>query len=288
MIQEHPTVLAANGYPPKKHLLRDLRMSLVFEDDVCATICMPVVPEVCSDIGAIHPGVLAILTDVLGGFLAMKSFLPDWMATANLSLHTTGRISCGMVSATGHMVRSGRTTATVSAELFSDDGNGQAVGSAMISYAKIERARANAWNGIHKARRIDFKWPDGSSGLERHVLAQTGLRDVDKHPDDTVLEMSEYVRNSFGSLQGGMIALMADVAGQSAARKAAGHRLTTADLVIHYLSPGRFGPFTTSVRVLRIDKFSALCRIEIKDTGDNQRLIAVAMHTAVFTGDPLT
>ena len=263
-------------------------MSLVFEDDVCATICMPVVPEVCSDIGAVHPGVLATLVDVLGGFLAMQTFLPDWMATANLSLHTTGRIACGMVSATGHMVRSGRTTATVSAELFSDDGNGQAVGSAMISYAKIEGARANAWNGTYKARRIDFQWPGGSSGLERHVVDQTGLRGVDKQPGDTVLKMSEYVRNSFGSLQGGMIALMADVAGQSAAREAAGRRLATADLVMHYLSPGRFGPFTTAVRVLRTDKFSVLSRIEVKDTGDNQRIMAVAMHTAVFTGDPST
>jgi uncharacterized protein (TIGR00369 family) len=288
MTQDNAAFVVKKDYPPQAHILRDLRLSLTFQDPECATVRAPVTPEVCSDNGSIHVGVLATLTDVLGGFLAMKTFSPDWMATANLSIHSVGSISSGTVSATGRVIRSGRTTAAVSAEIFS--GNGAAVpstclaGSAMITYSKIEGLRAGLGADFEKTRKVDFQWPGGSSGLNRHVVDQTGLQFLPERPGNTVLNMTEYIRNSFGSLQGGMIAMMADVAGQSAARAATGSRLTTVDLILHYLSPGRFGPFTTDARVLRSNNVSALTRVEVKDTGDNYRIIAVAMNTAVLEG----
>jgi acyl-coenzyme A thioesterase PaaI-like protein len=79
-----------------------------------------------------------------------------------------------------------------------------------------------------------------------------------------------------------MIAMMADIAGQSAARASTGNRMTTVDLILHYLSPGRFGPFTTEVQVLRSNGVSALSRVEVKDAGDDDRIIAVAMNTAAL------
>jgi uncharacterized protein (TIGR00369 family) len=286
MTQDNATFLAKKGYPPKAHLLRDLRLSLTFQDPECATVRAPVIPEVCSDSGSIHVGVLATLTDVLGGFLAMETFSPDWMATANLSIHSTGRMSSGIVSATGRVLRSGRSTATVSAEIFSDDGAAvQAtglVGCAMITYSKIEGLRAGPGAGLDKTRQVDFQWPGGGSGMERHVIDQTGLQFLGEKPGGLVLNMTEYIRNSFGSLQGGMIAMMADIAGQSAARAASGCRMTTVDLILHYLSPGRFGPFTTEVQVLRSNRVSALSRVEVKDAGDDDRIIAVAMNTAAL------
>jgi uncharacterized protein (TIGR00369 family) len=285
MNQDNATFFVSNGYPPRSHLLRDLRLFLTFQDQGRAVIQAPVVPQVCSDNGSVHVGVLATLTDVLGGFLAMEAFLPDWMATANLSIHTTGHASSGMVTATGRVIRSGRSTATVSMEIFQGKKTEAQpvhfIGSAMITYSKIEGIRA----AFNKDRHVDFQMPDGDSGFERHVIDQTGLRFKENKPGVAILNMTEYVRNSFGSLQGGMIAMMADAAGQSAARAATGVRLTTVDLIVYYLSPGRCGPFTTDARVLRSNESSALSRVEIRDAGDDHRIIAVAMNTAALAGN---
>ena len=292
MTQGNATFFVSNGYPPKSHLLRDLQLLLTFQDGNQAAIQAPVVPNVCSDSGSIHVGVLATMIDVLGGFLAMEIFLPDWMATANLSIHTAGCVSSGVVSATGRIIRSGRSTATVSAEVFSSRAKAarptDLAGSAMITYSRLEGVRAGSGLGFDKGRHVDFQLPDGNARLERHVIDKTGLQFTEEKSGTTVLDMTEYVRNSFGSLQGGMIAMMADVAGQSAARAATGIRLTTADLVLHYLSPGRIGPFTADAQVLRSNNVSALSRVEVKDAGDDQRVIAVAMNTATLEGSTPT
>jgi len=290
MTQGPATFFVSNGYPPKSHLLRDLRIFLTFQERNQATIQAPVVPEICSDNGSIHVGVLATLTDVLGGFLVMETFLPDWMATANLSIHSTGRVLSGVVFATGRVIRSGRSTATVSAEVFSSNGTAvrseDMAASVMITYSRLEGIRAGSGAGFQKGRCVDFQLPDGNSRLERHVIDKTGLQFAQEKPGKTVLNMTEYVRNSFGSLQGGMIAMMADTAGQSAARAATGMRLTTVDLILHYLSPGRFGPFITDTQMLRSNNASALSRVEVKDAGDDHRTIAVAMNMASPAGSP--
>jgi acyl-coenzyme A thioesterase PaaI-like protein len=83
-----------------------------------------------------------------------------------------------------------------------------------------------------------------------------------------------------------MIAILADVAGEVAARSAAGKPLTTSDLAIHYLSQGKRGPFRTRTRVLRTTDDTALTRVEVVDRGMEDRLIAVVMNTAVLPSKP--
>ena len=91
--------------------------------------------------------------------------------------------------------------------------------------------------------------------------------------------MSDYVRNSLGSLQGGMTAFLADLAGQYVACEATGKSGQTRDLVIHYMSPGITGPFQTTAEVLRMDRHSALTRIRVVDQGNDHRLMAVVLNT---------
>ena len=52
---------------------------------------MPVVPELCGDDGAVRAGALATLVDVIGGGLAATTAHPNWIATADLTLHLTAR-----------------------------------------------------------------------------------------------------------------------------------------------------------------------------------------------------
>jgi acyl-coenzyme A thioesterase PaaI-like protein len=83
-----------------------------------------------------------------------------------------------------------------------------------------------------------------------------------------------------------MVAVLGDAAGQLAARAAAGKPFITSDLLIHYLSQGKLGPFITRARVLRLTEDTALTRVEVTDRGANDRLITVVMNTATLDDPP--
>ena len=52
---------------------------------------MPGRPHICNPSGSPRAGVLAILVDVVGGGLAAVAARPDWIATADLTLHLIPR-----------------------------------------------------------------------------------------------------------------------------------------------------------------------------------------------------
>src|SRR6266849_4086346 len=95
-------------YPPDRHLLRDLRLQFEHSDDATSHAWMPVVPEVCADDGSVRAGALATLVDVIGGGLAATAAQPDWIATADLTLHVTGAAASGSAEARGRVAHAGR------------------------------------------------------------------------------------------------------------------------------------------------------------------------------------
>jgi len=99
-------------YPPDRHLLRDLRLEFDHSDGEVSRAWMPVVPELCTDDGSVRAGALATLVDVIGGGLAASAAQPDWIATADLTLHVVGAATSGSVAATARVVHAGRTTLT--------------------------------------------------------------------------------------------------------------------------------------------------------------------------------
>ena len=89
----------AAAYPPDRHLLRDLRLEFDHSDGSVSRARMPVVPELCTDDGSVRAGALATLVDVIGGGLAATASQPDWIATADLTLHVVGAATSGSVAA---------------------------------------------------------------------------------------------------------------------------------------------------------------------------------------------
>jgi len=98
--------------------------------------------------------------------------------------------------------------------------------------------------------------------------------------------MTDYVLNSFHVIQGWIVALLADVAGQCVARAATGQPFTMKDLTMHYLSQGRVGPFCFTAEVLRTTSDTALTRVELVDRGANDRLLMVGINTATLDRNP--
>src|SRR4051812_49937203 len=109
-------------YPPDRHLLRDLRLSFEHAGDGTSRASLPVVPELCTDDGAVRAGVLATLVDVIGGGLAATAAHPGWIATADLTLHMVGAATSGSVGARARGAHTGRTTVVIEVDLFDDAG----------------------------------------------------------------------------------------------------------------------------------------------------------------------
>src|SRR5689334_24025624 len=97
-------------YPPDRHLLRDLQLSFEHTEPRASRAWMPVVPEITAPDGAVRAGALATLVDVIGGGLAAQVAHPDWIATADLTLHVTGAATRGSVEARSRVAHAGRTT----------------------------------------------------------------------------------------------------------------------------------------------------------------------------------
>jgi uncharacterized protein (TIGR00369 family) len=277
----------SNTYPPPEHMLRDLSIEVITTGTNRARIQAPVVPETCSEKGFMYVGLLATLVDVLGGVIAIPAVSPDWISTSNLSIHTTRHVVPGRVLAEGTVLRSGRTSIVIGVEIQAQrtglPNRTTPAGFAVITYSRLAgnktglrlKTRGNA----HEAERFSLK----GEGLHIPFMDKAGIQILDRATGRLLLKMDDYVRNSLGSLQGGMTAFLADLAGQYVARKGREYPAQTRDLVIHYMSPGIAGPFQTTADVLRMDRHAALTRIHVVDQGVDQRLMAMVLNTVGFS-----
>lgn len=114
---------------------------------------------------------------------------------------------------------------------------------------------------------------------QTHVLAQFTMRDVEVEDADLGVELTltPDLANPLGSLQGGMVATLADiVAGRLALSGVVDDEaVTTTDLTVHYLAPLVAGPARAEGCVLRRGRRHVVIRVDITDVGA-ERLAAVA------------
>jgi acyl-coenzyme A thioesterase PaaI-like protein len=278
----------ADGYPPPEHMLRDLGISLELTEKEKSVAYAPVVREICTDQDTLQVGVMATLVDIVGGALSLRATYPDWVATSELSIHTSARMKGGVIVAAGSLIRNGRNTLVIGVEIYErkvvSDANEKAIGSALMTYSRLPRKEDVPESKIGRISRESFQFINDGSKLREPYLHRAGLRILDETSGRVELIMSEYVRNSIRSLQGGMVAVLGDIAGQCVARANTGRSFLTSDLEIHYIFRGKIGPFRTKTQLIRKTADTVLSRVQVADMGAGGRTVAIIMNTA--TGPP--
>ena len=95
----------------------------------------------------------------------------------------------------------------------------------------------------------------------------------------TRLDLADQLRNPWGILHGGAVAMLADVA---ACRAVGGggrwpreRPVAAADTVLHYLRPAKVGPVEARCQVLGGPPGRTLVRVAVHDVGADARLTAV-------------
>ncbi len=257
-------------YPPPRHLLRDLQFSFDHAaDGTTSRAWMPVVEELCTTEGQARAGVLATLVDVIGGGLAASAAHPNWIATADLTLHLYAGASPGStVEARASVLRAGRTTVVIEVDLVD-------VGLATMSFTVLPRRDVNPdVRDVRNDGPSSMALPD--SRLRQPLLDAIGVNVIDEPAGVIEAPVSDWARNSMGAMQGGVVATLADFAAEVALRAATGRPVVVRDLALTYLGFGRAGPVRTRTDVLNDE----IAHVEIVDANADHRLMTTASAVA--------
>lgn len=247
-------------YPPPHHVLRQLPAQIETVSERCDHAWLRVDP---ADPAAMLSDLL-VTVDVVGGFLIGPLVDPDWMATADLSLHLGPAPTSGVVKVVAHALRVGRTSVVVNVGLFDGD-EGPGCGQGVLAFTRLPR-RAENLRLVRPAPgvRTEFGGPSAVPGaVDRGLTAEV----LDASAGELSVPVEPWSRNSFGAMNGGVVAALAARAGAATATEVQGRPALVTDLVVHYLSQASVGPLRTSGTVVRSGEPGAAVRVDVVDTG---------------------
>jgi uncharacterized protein (TIGR00369 family) len=263
-------------YPPDRHLLRDLRLAFDHSEADMSRAWLPIVPEICGDDGAVRAGALAVLVDVIGGGRAAAAAHPNWIATADLTLHLTAAATEGTVEALARVLRTGRTTVVLEVTLHCD---AKPIGLATMSFSVLPRRDINPDMGATTSEGPSTMALDGS-GMTAPFVEMIGITTVEATTGAVELPVRDWAKNSMGALQGGVVGMVVEASAEAALRRATGRPLVVTDLQCSYLSFGKVGPLRTSGEVLEASDDRGMARVTLVDDGAEARKMTRARAVA--------
>jgi acyl-coenzyme A thioesterase PaaI-like protein len=289
--------VALADYPPADHLLRDLGIEGEVVSPTEVRLGLEVTPHVTGADGGVRAGVLATAVDVVGGSVALRAAGRERMATADLVVEMVRPARGPFLEARAALRRRGRTTLVVEAVVFettegpgapgAPDGSPVAPGApdgSPVAWASMTFTLLpprtdpdlDESDSVDVAREMPGRWVFAGEGLERPVFDALGIEVIDAPSGSLSMPALSYHRNSFGAVQGGAMALLAEAAGEEAIRAALGPgagSVAVTGLQVAYLALGRDGPIESRVRVLDPAPGPRSCAVvELSDAGAEDRV----------------
>jgi uncharacterized protein (TIGR00369 family) len=269
-------------YPPEVHVLRDLELQVQHARGE-SRAWMPVNEHMCNAAGRVRPGVLTVLIDAISGGLAASTAAPDWIATADLTLHVTQPLAAPVdgaeLEAVARVARAGRTTVVLETAVSSA---GVPVAVSTLTFGVLPRREGNPVMPV-RADVDDADTEGDAAGQPREMFvgaaggftqnAYESIGFVDHGDGNVELPTSDYIVNSIGGVQGGVLGALVD----AAACSALGPAFELVDLHLVYLALARRGPITTSTDVWIAGDDHATVSVDVHDLG-------VGRRTTVATG----
>ena len=228
----------------------------------------PASPYLRSADGGIAMGALLALADSIAGLCGGLAALPGWVVSTNLMLRSVRRTLIGPIGLESTVLRAGRR-ATVTSVTITDQGADDAlVADGALTSAVLEPAGG----APDFPRPLLLVAPPLEPDATPHLTEFLGTFPIDA--TTLGLEITDELRNPWGILHGGVTAALIDSVGCHATGGAA-----TTDCVAHFLRPGRNGPVTASATRLGHRPDGDLVRVEVRDQGNDNRLMTGAITT---------
>ena len=125
--------------------------------------------------------------------------------------------------------------------------------------------------------------PEGAT--EFHRMLGLRWKSTDNGGVTVEMDLRDDLRGPAGSLEGGVVSTLADVAGASTAAMALTAMVATQQISISFLAPGRIGPVRATGKPVRVGREDAVVQVDIVDVGNKDRLMAVALVTIKALAD---
>ena len=217
-----------------------------------------IVPDMCVP-GTAHlrTSLLATWADHLSGLLAVTVVAPQVPVTLGLEVHLfSPPPGSGAIRCVGTTLKAGRSIFMASVEFSASGGEPVAVGTGSFMTAPDPTLRLPStlsFDGPQPELRLQVPWAE-RAGCER------------REPGVAVLPRSDDGLNSSNTVNGGLIALVAEEAALSVSPAS-----ILSSLSLRYLRPIRVGP-----AVANAEARSGLVQIEVRDAGSDNRLSVLA------------
>jgi acyl-coenzyme A thioesterase PaaI-like protein len=231
-----------------------------YEDDVFTMELAPR-PEVLHH-GVVRASVLIFMVDAIAG-ITLDQDTSVWTLTTDLSFRMDPVPAPALVTATNTVLRQGRRSGTCAVDLTDQDG--RLIASGAIGFAKVPRREGDPpkpqVSPQEAARLIRDR-----ERLERPVREEAAIEVVDAAAGIVEVAVTPSLRNPAGTLQGAMVALIAESAAEELASIRLGRPAIVTELDLRYLAQTGNGPVRTSTRVIG-NGAGAPIEIELRDVG---------------------
>ena len=233
-------------------------------------------PEVMHH-GVVRASVLAFVMDAVAG-IAVDTDPEVWTLTSDLSVRMRPRPAPTRIEAIGSVLRQGGRSVTCAVELTSDEGELVATGA--LGFAKVPRRDSDP----PKPRvRPDTSVAmfSGLSLLSQPLREEAGIEVIDPVHGEVQLRVTPELRNPAGTLQGAMVALVAEAAAEDMVSTRFESPVVVTDLDVRYLARAPEGPVRSKARLLG-DGPEAAVEVELVDTSVNRVTTLVYARTAAI------
>jgi acyl-coenzyme A thioesterase PaaI-like protein len=227
--------------------------------------------------GLVTGGLLSSL-DNLGGFTAGIAVLPEWVVTTSMMVTFSDLSHRGPLRLHARVLRRGRKAVVTALDVLDEGADDRAVAVATMTCSVLDPG----------SRDLEFERPFSIPMAPPDPLARPPLEFFGIEPGTgpiTRLGLEEHLRNPWGILHGGAVAMLAEVgacrAVDAARARTSRGPLAAADTVLHYLFPAKVGPVEARCEVLGEREGHAVVRVAIHDVGAEERLVTVGSVTVV-------
>ena len=253
----------ADGHPISRYMQLDVREL----DDLDVEGIAPAPAYMRGPRGNLRTGALLTMIDNVGGLGGGLAALPDgWVVTTNLAARVVATTHVGPLRVDAQVLRRGRNSVVSAVQIHDTGAGGTLVADGVLTSAIL--VPANGPPQWPRPMRLAAPQPDESP---LPIAQWLGVRDV--AAGGVEMALAEELRNPWGILHGGVVAMLVDLAAERATAR------TPTDVVLHFLAPNRVGPVRATARSLGVRGDEAVCRVEVRDMGAD-RATAVAVVTA--------
>lgn len=233
----------------------------------------PVDPHQRGPAGGLRTGGLLTSLDSLGGFTSGLSVLPRWIVTTSLMATVSELDHVGPLRIRADVLRRGRSSVVTALDVTDEGAGDRRVAAATMTCAVLDPGTMV----LEFERPFTMAMPESAPDAvapEEFFGIEPGEGTV------TRLRFDDRLRNPWGILHGGAVAMLADEAACRAAVAvfpgAAGPRgVAASDVVLHYLRPVKVGPVEARCRVLGSTAGRTTVRVAIHDVGADDRVVTL-------------